>query len=329
MAQSLLIKLKQIYPHALIDVLAPNWVMAILERMPEVNKTIPMPITHGQFQLKDRYRLGKTLRQEKYDQAFILPNSWKSALIPFFAKIPKRTGWLGEMRYGLLNDWRKLNKNTYPKMVQRFVALAYSREQAWAGEDYPEPALTIKPAHTQAKLIQYQLNLDKPVLSLCPGAAFGPAKRWPTSHFAEVAKKKIQQGWQVWIFGSDKDKVFADEIDALTQHQCHNLAGKTSLADMLDLLSLSQVVVSNDSGPMHIAASLHKPLIALYGSSSADYTPPLSSRAVILSVPNLPCRPCFQRDCPLGHMKCLNELDPEWVLGAIDKLIMTPGSLPS
>jgi heptosyltransferase-2 len=212
-------------------------------------------------------------------------------------------------------------------MVQRFVALAYPRHQNWSGTDYPLPGLTIKPSQTELKIKQYQLKLDKPILSLCPGAAFGPAKRWPTRHFAEVAKKKIQQGWQVWIFGSSADKLFADEIDELTQHQCHNLAGKTTLADMVDLLSLSQVVLSNDSGPMHIAASLHKPLIALYGSSSAEFTPPLSNQTIILSVPELVCRPCFQRECPLGHMKCLNELSPDWVLAAIDKIITPPGTL--
>jgi heptosyltransferase-2 len=329
MTQSLLIKLKQIHPNVLIDVLAPSWVMAILERMPEVHKTIAMPITHGEFKLKERYRLGKTLRAEKYDQAFVLPNSWKSALIPFFAKIPKRTGWLGEMRYGLLNDWRKLNEAQYPKMVQRFVALAYDGDESWTANDYPLPALTIKPSQTEIKVKQYHLKLDKPILSICPGAAFGPAKRWPTRYFAEVAKKKIQQGWQVWLFGSSADKIFADEIDGLTQHQCHNLAGKTTLADMVDLLSLSQVVLSNDSGPMHIAASLHKPLIALYGSSSAEFTPPLSNQVIILSVPNLSCRPCFQRECPLGHMKCLNELSPEMALAAIDKLITPPGTIAS
>jgi heptosyltransferase-2 len=141
-----------------------------------------------------------------------------------------------------------------------------------------------------------------------------------------VAKRKIQQGWQVWIFGSNNEKIFADEIDNITGKQCHNLTGKTTLADMIDLMSMAQAVVSNDSGPMHIAASLQRPLVAVYGSSSADFTPPLSHNVKILSVLDLPCRPCFQRDCPLGHMKCLNDLEPEWVLAAIDNLMTPPGT---
>ncbi|MDO8954053.1 MAG: lipopolysaccharide heptosyltransferase II [Gammaproteobacteria bacterium] len=324
MAQSLLIQLKLDHPQAIIDVVAPSWVLPLLERMPEVNKAIAMPISHGQFKLAERYRLGKQLRTEKYDQAFVLPNSWKSALIPFFAKIPKRTGWLGEMRYGLLNDWRKLDKIQFPKMVQRFVALAYPKNQTWSGQDYPLPALSIKASEADAKLALYQLDLNKPILALCPGAAFGPAKRWPTRYFAEVATKKISQGWQVWIFGSKAEQIFADEIQELSDNRCINLTGKTSLADMVDLLSLAQAVVSNDSGPMHIAASLHRPLVAVYGSSSADFTPPLSNNVIILSVPDLPCRPCFQRECPLGHMKCLNDLEPAWVLSAIDTLGTKP-----
>jgi len=326
MAQSLLIELKRQDPGCVIEVLAPAWVMPLLERMPEVNKAIAMPITHGQFKLQERYRLGKQLRRENYSQAFVLPNSWKSALIPFFAGIPKRTGWLGESRYMLLNDWRKLDKAQYPKMVQRFVALAYAKGQDWVGDDYPLPALNIKPNQAEAKLAQYDLTLDKPILVLCPGAAYGPAKRWPTTHFATVANKKIQQGWQVWLFGSQADSVFADEIDRITGNKCQNLAGKTSLADMVDLMSFAQAVISNDSGPMHIAAALHRPLIAVYGSSSADFTPPLSHNVSILSLADLACRPCFKRECPLGHLKCLNDLLPEQVLNAMDALTGPPGT---
>jgi len=312
MAQSLFITLKSVYADCQIDVLAPAWTFALLDRMPEVNKAIAMPLGHGQLGLWERVTLGKVLRTDKYDHAILLPNSWKSALTPFFANIPKRTGYIGECRWGLLNDARKLNKQALPMTVQRFVALGLPQD-AQLPPDYPIPKLTIDLNLQQLAIAKFQLTPSLNILALCPGAEFGPAKRWPVSHFAEVARRQLEQGWQVWLFGSAKDQAVAAEINQAVAGGCIDFTGKTSIAEAVDLMALAQHVVSNDSGLMHLAAALGKPVIALYGSSDPTFTPPLIDKAKIISL-NLDCAPCFKRECPLGHTDCLNAISPELVL---------------
>lgn len=324
MAQTLFKFIKQSKPNAIIDVLAPAWTRALLERMPEVRHALAMPIEHGQFAFKKRWQLGKQLRVEKYDQAIVLPNSWKSALIPFIARIPRRTGWLGEMRFGLLNDIRFLDKESLPLMVQRFIALALNKNDV-VPVDFQKPALQISSEQRVAATAKFNLtklnltNRQAPILALCPGAEFGPAKRWPAEYFAEVARQKLAAGWQVWLFGSHKDQIVTAEIQTLTQSACVDLAGKTTLAEAIDLLSLTNLVVSNDSGLMHIAAAMQRPLLVIYGSSSPRFTPPLCDQVKTLSI-DLSCAPCFQRECPLGHLKCLKELSPNLVMQAIGDL---------
>ena len=183
MSQSLYRLLKQQHPDALLHVMAPGWCLPLLERMPEVDRAIRMPLGHGEFQLLARWRLGRALKAEGYDWALILPNSLKSALIPLFAGIVRRTGWKGESRYGLLNDLRS-NKQDFPMMVQRYMALAFAKPQMRSASDLPailHPALRIEPQQQTAARSRLGLNSPAPVLGLCPGAEFGPAKRWPDS----------------------------------------------------------------------------------------------------------------------------------------------------
>lgn len=317
MAQSLFMALKRRQPACRIDVLAPAWSFPLLERMPQVSKAVAMPLTHGQFGLSIRRNLGKQLHGERYDQAIVLPNSWKSALVPLFAAIPWRTGYLGELRWGLLNDARKLDKTKLKMTVQRFVALAFPAQDMELPPECPVPELTIEPANQQSVRDKFQLGDNKPVLALCPGAEYGPAKRWPAEHFAELAKKKLSEGWSVWLFGSEKDREVAGRINQLTAGSCRDFSGQTSLAEAVDLMSLADVVVSNDSGLMHVAAALNKKLVAIYGSSDPGFTPPLNPGAKIIDL-KLDCSPCFARKCPLGHTHCLTRISPERILAAID-----------
>lgn len=318
MAQCLFKLLKQREPNVVIDVLAPAWSLPLLSRMPEVSSAIIMPLGHGQLGLKQRYQLGKSLREKKYDQAIILPNSFKSALIPFFAKIPIRTGWRGEMRYGLLNDLRKLDKKNYPLMVQQFMALALRPDEVLPSQ-FAVPELKISAEISEKTLAKFQIRKTaQPILILCPGAEFGPAKRWPENYFADIANTKLNEGWSVWILGSAKDKSVAEKIMNLTQQRCVNLTGQTQLEEAIDLLSFATVVVSNDSGLMHIAAALKKSLVVVYGPTSSAFTPPLHDQAKILTL-SLECQPCFQRECPLQHHRCMRELLPEQVLQAVNE----------
>lgn len=325
MSQSLYITLKQQHPDATIDVMAPAWCKPILERMPEVNQAIEMPLGHGDVDLLGRRRLGKKLKANNYTHAYICPNSAKSALIPWFADIPKRTGWKGEMRYGLLNDLRS-NKKSFQYMVERYVALAHPKSEmidssSLGGLDnLPRPKLAIDADVQQATLTKFSLPTEKPVLGLCPGAEFGPAKQWPIEHYAAVADEMINQGYQVWLFGSVKDKETTEAIKSLVhsdnQKSVFNLAGDTSLIEAVDLLAACKTVVSNDSGLMHVAAAVGCHVVGVYGSTSPKYTPPLAEKVDIVST-DIECRPCFKRECPLGHLKCLKELKPSNVLSKL------------
>lgn len=325
MAQSLFKVLHQQSDTLQLDVLAPAWSRPILERMPEVTTAIDLPFAHGELSLAKRYALGKSLSVEQYQQVIVLPNSLKSALVPWFAKIPTRTGWRGEQRGLLLNDCRALDKHRYPMMVQRFVALALPR-----GAELPDPLPVPQLVSSRQSALQAVADLalgwtpETPVLALCPGAEFGDAKQWPAEHYAEVAKEYSQRGWRVALMGSVKDHEVCAQIVAQLpadlQQQCDNLAGRTSLAQVIDLLSLARAVVSNDSGLMHISAALHRPVVAVYGSTSADFTPPLSDQVELLHT-NISCRPCFKRQCPYGHKRCLTELAPQQVSGALNRLL--------
>lgn len=311
LAQSLFLNIKQHNPDIAIDVLAPRWTLPIVRRMPEVRGAIENPLAHGEFALRKRFRLAQALRGEIYDQAIVLPNSWKSALVPFLAGIPRRSGYRGEFRFGLLNDVRILDKARLPRMVDRFVALADTQASG-----VPIPQLAYTEVGRQATLAALDLCAAGPIVALCVGAEFGPAKRWPPEHFAALAKILARAGWQCWVVGSDKDQLIASEVVRLSQSTTLNLCGKTTLDQAVDVLASADVVVANDSGLMHIAAALGKPLIALYGSSSPAFTPPLAPNAIIIKR-DLPCSPCFARECPLGHFNCMRELDPHQVAQAV------------
>lgn len=318
MTQPLYRRLHELNPGATIDVFAPKWSMAVFERMPEVSEIIENPFGHGALRLKQRIQTGRVLGRRGYGQVIVLPGSLKSALIAAATGIKKRTGYVGESRYLLLNDIRRLDKQALPLMVDRYTALAHPTQADFNGHS-DNPRFSINEESRRAALQAHGLNTDKPVLAFCPGAEFGPAKRWPARHFAELARRYQAQGWQVWLFGSQKDFEIAEEINTLSDGLCVNLCGKTSLSEAIDLLGCAGAVVCNDSGLMHLAAALGRKLVAVYGSSSADHTPPLSDTAAIVSL-NLDCSPCFKRECPLGHTDCLNKLTPDYVQQALESL---------
>lgn len=322
MAQSLFMALQAREPCE-IDVLAPSWSRPLLARMPQVREAIDLPFAHGELDLMGRYRLGRRLHGQGYGQAIVLPNSFKSALPPLIAGIPWRTGWRGEMRGLLLNDCRVLEPERLPLMVQRFVALA-GPAGAPLPDPVPRPLLETEPGAARAALQALEIEPPEKVMVLCPGAEFGDAKRWPTGHYAALAGRMLEQGWQVWLLGSANDAQLSREIvqalPAGLEGRCRDLAGRTTLAQAIDLLSLADAVVSNDSGLMHVAAALQRPLIALYGSTTASFTPPLADRVKLLSH-EIECRPCFQRECPLGHKRCLTEITPEHVHGQLLTLL--------
>ena len=340
MAHGLLQMLHRQSPNGRVEVLAPPTTAPLTQRMPQVAATHIAPFAHGKFALAARIKLGRQLRN-RFDAAIVLPNSWKSALVPFFAAIPRRSGFVGEFRYGLLNDVRVLDAERLPRMAQRFAWLGMPRgssrelrnsvsKGSWSSADgtglehgAPNPCLRVTPDGILAARARFALTGGAPVLALCPGAEFGPAKRWPPSHFAAIAQHHLRNGYQVWIFGGVSDTQAANEIiegiSAVQLSGVQNLTGKTSLLDAVDLLAAADRVVSNDSGLMHVAAALGKPVIGIYGSSSPGLTPPLGPRATTVSLA-LSCSPCFARTCRFGHYDCLRKLGPDEVIAALTRM---------
>lgn len=305
MAQPLIARLQA--SGAAVDVFAPGWVLPIARRMPGIAEAVDSPFAHGELALGRRWRTAKGLRARGYRQAVVLPNSLKSALVPWLAGIPRRTGFLGEQRRVLLNDIRRFDPIAVPRLVDRFLLLGDGPAVV------PIPQLESTSAARHALAARLGIRLDQPIACLCPGAEYGPAKRWPVRHFAALARRLRDHGFAVWLLGSAKDAVVAHAIREASGSACESLAGRTDLGEAADLLACATVVVSNDSGLMHVAAAVGRPVVALFGSSSPDYTPPLSPVARIVRHP-VPCSPCFRRECPLGHFACMEDLSLESVL---------------
>jgi heptosyltransferase II len=315
MAQCLFATLKTQAPDRIIDVVAPAWARPVLARMPQVRRAIATPFGHQQFALAARVRLGRSLRG-RYANAFVLPGSWKSAVVPWAAAVPARSGYLREARWGLLNDIRPL-----PPDLKRKTATAY---QALADPGVlkdpsrlAEPHLTIDAGNRSRLLAQWNLPSDGFVAAM-PGAEFGPAKRWPARHWAALADALAARGLTTVLLGSSGDAPVAVTIAEGRPHVV-DLTGQTRLEDAIDLLSASRCAVSNDSGLMHAAAAVGTPVVALYGSTSPLHTPPLSVRSQTVSL-QLDCAPCGARTCPLGHLRCLEDLLPQQVLARLDGL---------
>jgi heptosyltransferase-2 len=278
-----------------------------------VASVIENPLGHGRFGWAQRRALAATLRSHAYTHAFVLPNSWKSALIPWFAGIPRRIGYVGEARWGLLTDARRLDSKGLPRLVDRFVALGVP-----AGGLVPMPpgpVLVPDSANRAAALQAMNLSTARPIAALCPGAEYGTAKRWPPNYFAELGARLQGDGMQVWLIGSPNDRLPAASVrqsGGEAGRQFYDLTGRTDLGTAIDLLSLAGLVISNDSGLMHAAAAVGVPLVALFGSSSPTFTPPISPLARIARI-DIPCSPCFKRECPLQHFKCMRDLEPNVV----------------
>jgi len=319
MAQTLFKRIKKQNPNTKLHVLAPKTSVALAGRMAEVTKLIEFKVGHGEFRLSYRRSLAKKISRAGYERAIVLPNSMKSALVPFFAGIPERTGFRGEYRYGLINDMRMLDKRRMPRMIDRFAALA--APGGGLAEISEFPSLSVNYERRKLLVEEFDLDTERPVVGLCPGAEFGDAKRWPEEHFAALARTLIKAGIDVWIFGGSADKLTAqnilNQLGTVDGEHVNDLTGKTSLLDVIDIMGLCECIVSNDSGLMHISSAVGCHTIVLYGSTSPNFTPPLTEKVDVVNL-SLECSPCFKRTCPLGHKNCLTKLLPN----RVDQLVL-------
>ncbi len=321
MAHSLFRLLNVRHPDRALDLIAPPATLPLAARMPEIADAVALAIPHGRLALRERLALGRRLRDRGYAQAYVLPRSFKSALPAWASGAKRRTGYLGEARYGLINDIRHEPPGGKLKTVDRFLLLGLEPGEALPA---PEPPRLIADRAAGA-LCAERLGIDTgaPLLALCPGAEYGSAKRWPARHFAQLAQNYRARGYQVMLLGGPRDCQIAQSIQGLSHHACIDLTGRTTLLEAVDLMAQATAVVSNDSGLMHVAAGLHRPLAAVFGSSDPHHTPPLDDRAIPVTL-GLPCSPCFARTCPLGHLRCLEDLTPERVEAALEKALLLP-----
>ncbi len=303
MAQPLLARLREKLPGARLEALASPWVAPVLRRMAELDEVIEADLPRGALALRQRWRLGRRLKPRRYDQAIVLPNTWKSALVPFFADVPIRSGYVGESRYGLLNLLYREKKLLAP-MASHYACLS---EPPGTAPKEPLPVARLRADPGRVRETQRRFGIEGRYAALCPGAEYGPSKRWP--YFKELAQRV---GLPVVLLGSANDREHCVSIEG------KNLAGETTLDEAIELIAGAVLVVTNDSGLMHVAAALGTPQVALYGSSSPAHTPPLSASARTVWL-GIECSPCYARQCPLGHFRCMRELSVERVLAEIER----------
>lgn len=313
MAQSLFKFLHDKTPDLIIDVLAPAWTLPLLDRMPEVRKGIPFHSRHGNLDLMMRIKTGLRLKSEQYDEAIIIPRSFKSVIPAWFAGIKKRTGF--NTRLGLINNARTFIATRNELFIRRYISLVADDAYTIRADALPEPRLRVDNSRSELLLAKYDLDRNG-FVAFAPGAEFGPSKQWPSAHFAALADGLMDKNLQCIIIGSEKDARVGKEImQASKAKDIINLCGKTTLPDVIDIISAARCSVTNDSGLMHLAYASGTKLIAIYGSTSAEYTPPLSSNSIIFQK-KISCRPCFERTCRYGHYNCLTRVTPEEVLSA-------------
>lgn len=316
MAQALYKALSSNSTSGEIHVVAPQWSQPLLTRMPEISQIFSLDIAHGEFGLAKRYQLGKSLRSQQYSQAIVLPRSFKSALVPWFAKIPKRIGDVGEFRHGLLTDVFPSNKNKQIPTACNYLRYMGVEANISEVKTSYSPELNVDTENQHVLFEKYNLSKATPLVACMVGAEYGPSKQWPIEHFAKLIDLLAAQAINVCILGSSKDAETATKIESLTEHPVHNLCGQTSLTDVIDLLAACNAAVTNDSGLMHIAAAVNVPVVAMYGATTPTYTPPLQKNAKAFYV-KLACSPCWQRTCQYNHYRCLKDILPQEVCEAV------------
>jgi heptosyltransferase-2 len=301
------------FPASPVDVLTTAMVAPLLDYMPGVRKGIVWDLPRRRLALSQHRALAVRLRQEGYGRALVMPRTWKSALAPYLAGIPERTGFAGELRFGLLNDIR-WGERALPRMVDRCAALALPKG-ALPPSRYPLPELIVPQQEVAAWRQRLGLTGGRPLAAFAPGAV-GPSKRWPASHFAETARQLTAQGFSVLVLGGPGEAPLAAEIGAGEGH-VRDLTGP-DLRNAILALAAADVAVSNDSGLLHVAAALGTPSIGIFGPTSPWHWAPLNPLAAVVEAQTVvTCRPCHKPTCRYGHHRCMREIPPGPVVAAV------------
>jgi len=301
------------FPDRPVDVLSTTLCAPLTDYMPGLRRAIVVDLPRRRIAVQNQLALARRLKHENYGSALVMPRTWKSALAPFLAAIPERTGFVGEMRFGLLNDLRH-GERRLPRMVDRCAALALP-PQAELPPAWPLPELKVARAEIENWRRDQGLAIDsRPVMVLAPGAV-GPSKRWPASAYTALARRLIAEGFAVWVVGGPEEKSLAAEI--IGETAARDLTGH-DLRNAILALAAAAVAVSNDSGLLHVAAALGTPAIGIFGPTSPWHWAPLNPlAATIESKSKVECRPCHKPVCRFGHHRCMRDIPPDQVLAAV------------
>jgi heptosyltransferase II len=304
--------LRQRFPDRPVDMLATSLCAPLADYMPGVREAIVFDLPRSRLALRHQSALAKRLRERGYGAALVMPRTWKSALAPFLAGIPQRTGFVGEVRFGLLNDWR-WGERKLPRMIDRCAALALPRDAVFPAE-WPLPELKVPSAEVAEWRQRNGLTAEsRPAVALAPGAV-GPSKRWPADRYATLARRLLAEGFAVWVIGGPAEKSIAPTI--VGDSTARDFTG-TDLRQAILALAAATSAVSNDSGLLHVAAALGTPAIGIFGPTSPWHWAPLNPLAATIQAEiDLPCRPCHKPVCRLRHHRCMVEISPEQVLAA-------------
>ena len=312
--------LRERHPDCAIDMLTTPTAAPLLDYMPGVRKGVIVELPRKRLALRHHRALAHRLRPQGYGRALIMPRTWKSALAPYLAGIPVRTGFPGEARFGLINDLR-FGERRLPRMVDRCAALALQKHEQPPAE-WPLPQLCVPASDVERWRERFAPADSRPAIAFAPGAV-GPSKRWLAAHYAKAAAELVIEGHTVWIVGGPLEKELAAEISKGNPAFIRDLTGP-DLRNAILALAAARLVVSNDSGLLHVAAALGRPTIGIFGPTSPWHWAPLNPISAVLETSTtLPCKPCHKPICRLGHHRCMGDIAPEQVAAAIHRVLQS------
>ena len=307
--------LKQRWPNRPIDLLTTSLCAPLVDYMPGVRSSIVWDLPRSRLALAKQWGLAALLRARGYRTALVLPRTWKSALAPALAGIPERIGFVGEVRFGLINHWR-WGERALPRFIDKNAALALPDGAPLPGE-WPVPQLRV-PLGDAAQFRQANGLGSGRAVALAPGSV-GASKRW--TYYGEAARLLAEQGLDVWVVGGPGEKAMAQDIVASGGPRVRDLTG-SDLRNGILAMAAASLAISNDSGLMHIAAALGKPTMGIFGPTSPYHWAPLNGlAATVQTKTHVPCQPCHRPVCRMNDHRCMRDIPPSDVVAIAGRVL--------
>jgi len=307
--------LRERWPNRPVDLLTSSLCAPLVDYMPGVRQGIVWDLPRSRLALARQWGLAALLRARNYRTALVMPRTWKAAIAPTLAGIPERVGFVGELRFGLINCWR-WGEKALPRFIDKNAALALPDGAALPPE-WPVPQLRL-PAGEAERWRQDKGLGAGPAIAFAPGSV-GASKRW--TYYPQAARMLADRGFDVWVIGGPGEKALASEIVATGGQRVRDLTG-TDLRNGILAMAAANVAVSNDSGLMHIAAALATPTIGIFGPTSPYHWAPLNGLAATVQTSTVvPCQPCHRPVCKLNNHRCMRDIPAADVVETIRRVL--------